>query len=168
MNDVNSHRRRLGLARGSRRPARMDTHGPGPPACSSQQPGPDSVASPLRRVLGLAECTLLGVGVILGAGIYALIGKAAGMAGNAVWLAFVGGAAVATFTGLSYAELAAMIPRSGGDITTYAGPLAAGSRLRCHGCCWSGSPLPPRRSLWGSRAICARWPGCPAWWGLRS
>jgi amino acid transporter len=37
------------------------------------------------------------------------------MAGNAVWLAFVGGAAVATFTGLSYAELAAMIPRSGGE-----------------------------------------------------
>ena len=47
----------------------------------------------LRRSLGLVSCTLMGVGVILGAGIYALVGKAAGLAGNAVWLSFLGAAA---------------------------------------------------------------------------
>lgn len=40
----------------------------------------------LKRELGLLEVTLSGVGIILGAGIYALIGKAAGLAGNSVWL----------------------------------------------------------------------------------
>lgn len=39
----------------------------------------------LKRELGLLEVTLSGVGIILGAGIYALIGKAAGLAGNSLW-----------------------------------------------------------------------------------
>lgn len=69
----------------------------------------------LKRSLGLLECTVMGVGVILGAGIYALIGKAAALGGNLVWLSFVGAAVVASFTGLSYAELAGMIPRAGGE-----------------------------------------------------
>jgi APA family basic amino acid/polyamine antiporter len=69
----------------------------------------------LRRALGLAECTLMGVGVILGAGIYALVGKAAGLAGNAVWLSFALAALVAGFTGLSYAELSSFIPKAGGQ-----------------------------------------------------
>ncbi len=43
----------------------------------------------LRRELGLAAVVLSGVGIILGAGIYALLGEAAGMAGNAVWLTFL-------------------------------------------------------------------------------
>ena len=57
----------------------------------------------------------MGVGVILGAGIYALIGKAAGLAGNAVWLSFFGAAAFSALTGLSYAELSSFIPRAGGE-----------------------------------------------------
>lgn len=69
----------------------------------------------LKRVLGLVECTLMGVGVILGAGIYALVGKAAGLAGNAVWLSFLLAALVAGFTGLSYAELSSFIPKAGGQ-----------------------------------------------------
>jgi APA family basic amino acid/polyamine antiporter len=69
----------------------------------------------LRRALGLVECTLMGVGVILGAGIYALVGKAAGLAGNAVWLSFALAALVAGFTGLSYAELSSFIPKAGGQ-----------------------------------------------------
>ena len=55
------------------------------------------------------------VGVILGAGIYALAGKAAALGGDAVWLSFIGAAVVASFTGLSYAELAAFIPRASGE-----------------------------------------------------
>lgn len=69
----------------------------------------------LKRSLGLLECTLLGVGVILGAGIYALIGQAASLAGNAVWISFLGAAVVAALTGLSYAELSSFIPKAGGE-----------------------------------------------------
>ncbi len=67
-------------------------------------------APSLKRELGIAEVTLAGVGIILGAGIYALLGTAAGMAGNAVWLSFIISAIVALFTCLSYAELASMFP----------------------------------------------------------
>jgi len=69
----------------------------------------------LKRELGLVEATLCGVGIILGAGIYALVGKTAGMAGNAVWISFLIAAIVAAFTGLSYAELSSMFPKSGAE-----------------------------------------------------
>jgi len=69
----------------------------------------------LKRSLGLLEVTFYGVGVIVGAGIYALIGKAAGLAGNMVWAAFGIGALIAAFTGLSYAELSSMFPKAGGE-----------------------------------------------------
>lgn len=69
----------------------------------------------LKRTLGLTECTLMGVGVILGAGIYVLIGKAAGLAGNGVWISFLASAVVASLTGLSYAELSSFIPKAGGE-----------------------------------------------------
>lgn len=64
----------------------------------------------LKRVLGPVEVILSGIGVILGAGIYALIGEAAATAGNALWLAFLFSAAIAAFSGLSYAELSSMYP----------------------------------------------------------
>jgi APA family basic amino acid/polyamine antiporter len=69
----------------------------------------------LARELGLWEVTLSGVGIIFGAGIYALIGVAAGEAGNAVWLAFALSAAAALFTALSYAELSSLYPRAGAE-----------------------------------------------------
>jgi len=69
----------------------------------------------LERTLGLFEVVLSGVGIILGAGIYALIGKAAALGGNGIWLSFVIAAVVASFTGLSYAELSSMFPKSGAD-----------------------------------------------------
>ena len=67
----------------------------------------------LRRRLGLFAVSMSGVGIILGAGIYVLVGAAAGDAGNGVWLAFAIGAAVAAPTGLAFAELAAMFPEAG-------------------------------------------------------
>jgi APA family basic amino acid/polyamine antiporter len=69
----------------------------------------------LKRTLGLLETTVAGVGIILGVGIYALIGKAAGIAGNATWLSFVIGAVVAAFTALSYAELSSIFPKAGAE-----------------------------------------------------
>jgi APA family basic amino acid/polyamine antiporter len=69
----------------------------------------------LKRSLGLVECTLMGVGVMLGAGIYALVGQAALLAGNTVWISFLAASIVASFTGLSYAELSSFIPKAGGE-----------------------------------------------------
>ena len=75
-----------------------------------QSPNP-----PLKRELGLLEVTLSGVGIILGAGVYVLIGQAAGLTGNAIWLAFIFSAIMALLTGLSYAELSSMFPKSGAE-----------------------------------------------------
>ncbi len=71
----------------------------------------------LKRALNLRELSLYGVGVILGAGIYALIGVGAGIAGNAIWLSFVIAAVIAAFTGLSYAELSSMYPKEAAEYT---------------------------------------------------
>ena len=59
----------------------------------------------LRRSLGLGSLTFYGVGLILGAGIYSILGEAAGIAGEALWLSFLLGGLAALLTGLSYAEL---------------------------------------------------------------
>jgi APA family basic amino acid/polyamine antiporter len=69
----------------------------------------------LKRHLGLFHTTMYGVGLILGAGIYALIGDAAGEAGNSVWISFVLAAISAIFTGLSYAELSSMYPKAAAE-----------------------------------------------------
>jgi APA family basic amino acid/polyamine antiporter len=68
----------------------------------------------LRRHIGLIGLTLYGLGDILGAGIYGLVGKAAGQMGNAVWLAFLASMVAAGFTGLSYAAVGSRHPRAGG------------------------------------------------------
>ena len=69
----------------------------------------------LRRKVGLLGLTAYGVGMILGAGIYALIGSAAGIAGNSVWISFLLGAFISSFTGLSYAELSSTIPKAAAE-----------------------------------------------------
>ncbi|RYZ82726.1 MAG: amino acid permease, partial [Proteobacteria bacterium] len=68
----------------------------------------------LKRNIGLVALTLYGVGDILGAGIYGLVGKAAGQMGNAVWLAFLTSMIAAGLTGLSYASLGSRYPNAGG------------------------------------------------------
>jgi APA family basic amino acid/polyamine antiporter len=69
----------------------------------------------LKRELGLPSTILYGIGIILGAGIYALIGVGAGLAGNTLWLAFLVSAVIAIFTGLSYAELSSMFPKTAAE-----------------------------------------------------
>ncbi|MDQ3051661.1 MAG: amino acid permease [Bacteroidota bacterium] len=69
----------------------------------------------LKRSLGLAECIFFGVGSILGAGIYTLIGKVAGLSGNFIWLSFLIASASAIATAFSYAELSAAYPKAGGE-----------------------------------------------------
>jgi amino acid transporter len=69
----------------------------------------------LHRVLGLTEVTAGGVGIIIGAGIYVLLGAATALAGPAVWLAFLLAAVLSVLTGLSYAELSSMFPSAAGE-----------------------------------------------------
>ena len=69
----------------------------------------------LRRSLGLVQVVLYGVGLILGAGIYVIIGDVSAISGNAIWISFILAAVIASFTGLSYAELASMFPKSAAE-----------------------------------------------------
>ncbi len=69
----------------------------------------------LKRSLSLVQITFYGLGTILGAGIYVLVGKVAETAGLYAPVSFVIAALLAGFTGLSYAELAARHPKSAGE-----------------------------------------------------
>jgi APA family basic amino acid/polyamine antiporter len=68
----------------------------------------------LTRVVGVPGAVLMGLGSIVGTGIFVSVGIAAGVAGPAVVLAVALAAVVATFNGLSSAQLAASHPVSGG------------------------------------------------------
>ena len=70
--------------------------------------------SELKRVVGLPGAVLLGLGSILGTGVFVSIGIAAGIAGPAVLYAVIIGGLVACCNGLSSAQLAAAHPVSGG------------------------------------------------------
>jgi amino acid transporter len=69
----------------------------------------------LRRVVRLGPLVLYGVGTMVGAGIYALVGAVAGAAGALAPLSFVVAATLAATTAASFAELAARIPSAGGS-----------------------------------------------------
>lgn len=71
--------------------------------------------SRLKKELSLWQTTFAGIGIILGAGIYVLIGSAAGMAGSALWISFLLAAFVAAFTGLSYAEFSSLYSKDEGE-----------------------------------------------------
>ena len=67
----------------------------------------------LQGSLRLWQLTASGVGIVIGAGIYVLVGEAAHEAGAAVWLSFAIAALLAALTALTYCELAAMYPSAG-------------------------------------------------------
>jgi APA family basic amino acid/polyamine antiporter len=58
---------------------------------------------------------MYGIGLILGAGIYVIIGDVAGIAGNAMWISFIVAAFIALMTGFSYAELSSIFPKSAAE-----------------------------------------------------
>lgn len=76
--------------------------------------GRSNVSVALTRVVGVPGAVLMGLGSIVGTGIFVSIGIAAGVTGSSVWLAILAAAVVATFNGLSSAQLAANHPVSGG------------------------------------------------------
>jgi basic amino acid/polyamine antiporter, APA family len=69
----------------------------------------------LKRTLGFWQASIAGIGIILGAGIYALIGVAAGSAGPALWLSFAIAGFIAALTGLSYAELSSIFKKNAAE-----------------------------------------------------
>lgn len=97
---------------------------PGDPAHPSR--GPE-----LKRSLGLFSLVLYGLGTIIGAGIYVLIGEVAGKAGMAAPFSFLAAGALAGLTGLSYAELVARHPEAAGETAYVAEAFGLGwlSRL---------------------------------------
>ncbi|HWW18006.1 MAG TPA: amino acid permease [Candidatus Saccharimonadales bacterium] len=71
----------------------------------------------LKRTLGAGQLTALGVGAVIGAGIFVLSGLGAHYAGPALMLSFIISGLGCAFAGLCYAEFAAMIPLAGSAYT---------------------------------------------------
>jgi APA family basic amino acid/polyamine antiporter len=76
---------------------------------------PPAEAQRLHRTLSFWQVTVSGIGIVIGAGIYVLIGPATEEASAAVWMSFAFAAMLAALTGLSYAELAGMFPSAGAE-----------------------------------------------------
>ena len=71
----------------------------------------------LKRAVGALDLTALGIGAVIGTGIFVIIGEGIGIAGPAVILSFVLAAVTCVFSALCYAELASSIPVSGSAYT---------------------------------------------------
>jgi APA family basic amino acid/polyamine antiporter len=74
-------------------------------------------ANRLRRAVGLLDLTALGIGAVIGTGIFVILGEAIGDAGPAIILSFALAGITCVFSALSYAELASTIPVSGSAYT---------------------------------------------------
>ncbi|WP_120405341.1 APC family permease [Halobacteriovorax sp. BALOs_7] len=69
----------------------------------------------LKRSLNTFQVTMYGIGTILGAGIYALIGKISATAGMMAPLSFIVSAILASMTAYSYTQLVKLFPKSAGE-----------------------------------------------------
>ena len=78
--------------------------------CCSSMTGVD----PTTGTLGVRQAAFIGVGAMVGAGIFALLGAAGEVAGAAVWLSFLIAGAVAGLQGYSFAKFGARYPSAGG------------------------------------------------------
>lgn len=80
----------------------------------ANDPNVESSQGTLKRHLGAFNLTMLGIGAIIGAGIFSLTGTAAATyAGPGIIYSFILGGILCAFAGLCYAEMAAMIPVAG-------------------------------------------------------
>ena len=86
-----------------------------PARTASSSPHPEAERPRLRRSLGMGLLLFYGLGNIIGAGIYVLIGEVAANAGPAAPLAFLLSSIPAALTALTYTELAARLPYSAGE-----------------------------------------------------
>ncbi|QLA16021.1 APC family permease [Desulfolutivibrio sulfoxidireducens] len=79
------------------------------PAATPSSPGP-------KKQIGLFSAIAIGIGGMVGGGVYAIFGTAAGVAGTALWLSFLLGGLVALATSYNYAKLGARYPTRGGAV----------------------------------------------------
>ena len=68
----------------------------------------------LKRTLNLFDATAIGIGAIIGAGIFVVLGIAVGYAGPAIIISMIIAGVIASFTAFSFAELGSAIPKEGG------------------------------------------------------
>jgi amino acid transporter len=87
----------------------MTTRVPRPPSASS-------AAKPQSGQIGMAAAVSIGIGGMVGAGIFSILGVVAQAAGSAMWLAFAIGGVVALLSTYSYAKLGATFPSAGGAV----------------------------------------------------
>jgi amino acid transporter len=87
-------------------------------ATDTTKPGrrPAPAAGPGAGQIGLAAAVSIGIGGMVGAGIFSILGVVAEAAGNAMWLAFAIGGVVALLSTYSYAKLGATFPSAGGAV----------------------------------------------------
>jgi APA family basic amino acid/polyamine antiporter len=72
-------------------------------------------APALKRTINLFHATMYGIGLILGAGIFVIIGDAAEIAGNLLWISFIISSFLVMCTAFSYAELSSIFPKSAAE-----------------------------------------------------
>jgi len=72
-------------------------------------------APALKRTINLFHATMYGIGLILGAGMFVIIGDAAEIAGNLLWISFIISSFLAMCTAFSYAELSSIFPTSAAE-----------------------------------------------------
>ena len=77
---------------------------------------PEVASAEAQRPMTVARAVSLGIGSMVGAGIFALLGQVGAVAGAAVWLAFLAGGAIALLNGYSYGRLGARYPSAGGPV----------------------------------------------------
>jgi amino acid transporter len=75
---------------------------------------PEAGSLPQAKYLTVRQAAFIGVGAMVGAGIFALLGAAGAVAGAAVWLSFLIAGAIALLQGYSFAKLGARYPTAGG------------------------------------------------------
>mgnify|MGYP000277025597 CR=1 FL=1 len=69
-----------------------------------------------KKAIGLSEAVAIGVGGMVGAGIFSILGTACQIGGNAVYISFVIAGIVALLSTYSYAKLGATFPSAGGPV----------------------------------------------------
>jgi amino acid transporter len=84
---------------------------------SAAGPAEGSAVETDKRSMTVRGAAFLGVGSMVGAGIFALLGEAGAVAGSAVWLSFLLAGTVAALQGYAVAKLGARYPSSGGIVT---------------------------------------------------
>jgi amino acid transporter len=81
---------------------------------TTEASGPSSPGTREKKYLTVRQAAFIGVGAMVGAGIFALLGAAGEVAGAAVWLSFLIAGFVAVLQGYSFAKLGARYPSAGG------------------------------------------------------